>query len=580
MWAPISQASSRSIRAYELASWTLPARIDLISVPVRTRPASNVSSMLNSCRARRLSATVSSGIAPSCPIWVVCDRRGWVSMRRPVRAPERAHLKVRERGAQASTRAWPSTRDSRAQKRRSYSDRRFKLSHPQGVRLDGHLLRGGAATRTVDHCTSPPFVPDYRTRWSRVAQAEIASPGRGGRGSRIEQLDGLVESRVLAGSEVRRRGHDDIRDDPDVVDPGLVRRQPFCDRQLQRARLRQLDPLLDRALAERCLADDRRSPTIVEGAGDDLTGGGAPTVDEHDEADGGIGRGPGGLRVGRGVGLGLGSVGGLLPEQGPGAQELAGDAPCGGHVAAGVAAQVEDDLLPADSDVRLVNGVKLRSGVVGEASHADIADRPICEDLVDDLPLGDDAADDRHVERGLVAARDREDDRRVLRAADAVAGGVDGQAVERGTVDCQDCVASQEAGLLGRRTLDRADHDELAVRAEGRTRARRTGRILRSDLGPDTLELARQVLEPALVLLWRQVGRVRVAEAVDHPLDRATDERLLIDLAAGVAPLDRPIGVPERLELVGLGRRRARLLGRPLARSEEHTSELQSPCNL
>ena len=39
-----------------------------------------------------------------------------------------------------------------------------KLSHPQGVRLDGHLLRGGAATRTVDHCTSPPFVPGNRTR--------------------------------------------------------------------------------------------------------------------------------------------------------------------------------------------------------------------------------------------------------------------------------------------------------------------------------------------------------------------------------------------------------------------------------
>src|SRR2546425_2664670 len=114
------------------------------------------------------------------------------------------------------------------------------LSTAQGVRLDGHLLRGGAATRTVDHCTSPPFVPDYRTRWLRGAQAEIASSGRGGRGSRIEQLDGLVESRVLAGSEVRRRGHDDIPGDPDVVDPGLVRRQPLCDRQLQRARLRQL----------------------------------------------------------------------------------------------------------------------------------------------------------------------------------------------------------------------------------------------------------------------------------------------------------------------------------------------------
>src|SRR4051794_41717934 len=33
----------------------------------------------------------------------------------------------------------------------------------RGVRLDGHLLRGGAATRTVDHCTSPPFVPNHRT---------------------------------------------------------------------------------------------------------------------------------------------------------------------------------------------------------------------------------------------------------------------------------------------------------------------------------------------------------------------------------------------------------------------------------
>ena len=37
-------------------------------------------------------------------------------------------------------------------------------SHPQGVRLDGHLLRGGAATRRVDHCTSPPFVLANRIR--------------------------------------------------------------------------------------------------------------------------------------------------------------------------------------------------------------------------------------------------------------------------------------------------------------------------------------------------------------------------------------------------------------------------------
>jgi hypothetical protein len=44
------------------------------------------------------------------------------------------------------------------------------LTHPQGVRLDGHLLRGGAATRTVDHCTSPPFVPSNRTRCAGCVQ--------------------------------------------------------------------------------------------------------------------------------------------------------------------------------------------------------------------------------------------------------------------------------------------------------------------------------------------------------------------------------------------------------------------------
>ena len=47
------------------------------------------------------------------------------------------------------------------------------LTHPQGVRLDGHLLRGGAATRTVDHCTSPPFVPANRTRAVSSARAAM-----------------------------------------------------------------------------------------------------------------------------------------------------------------------------------------------------------------------------------------------------------------------------------------------------------------------------------------------------------------------------------------------------------------------
>jgi hypothetical protein len=53
---------------------TLPARIDLISVPVRTRPASTVSSIVNSCRAFRFSATVCSGISNSSERGMGSDR--------------------------------------------------------------------------------------------------------------------------------------------------------------------------------------------------------------------------------------------------------------------------------------------------------------------------------------------------------------------------------------------------------------------------------------------------------------------------------------------------------------------------
>ena len=87
----------------------------------------------------------------------------------------------------------------------------------------------------------------------------------------------------------------------------------------------------------------------------------------------------------------------------------------------------------------------------------------------------------------------------------------------------------------------------------------------RPDLGADPLELAGQVLEARLVLLRRQVRGVRVVERLDHAPDRAVDERLLVDVAAGVAVLDRVVRVPERLEGVGPARRRARLGVDPLA---------------
>src|ERR1035437_8150234 len=57
----------------------------------------------------------------------------------------------------------------RAHERRPSRTGVRKLHHPQGVRLDGHLLRGGAAT-TFRHCTSPPFVRGHRTRRPPYAQ--------------------------------------------------------------------------------------------------------------------------------------------------------------------------------------------------------------------------------------------------------------------------------------------------------------------------------------------------------------------------------------------------------------------------
>ena len=145
--------------------------------------------------------------------------------------------------------------------------------HPQGVRLDGHLLRGGAATRTVDHCTSPPFVPGNRTRCAcecKSASGAVARPGRraqrrpGGRPGRASRAP--CRARV----DVRRRAGSgsvdgDVRREPDLVDPALVRRQPLAIVSLNAPPSPELDPLLDGALAER-LSRRRASPGCGPGA--------------------------------------------------------------------------------------------------------------------------------------------------------------------------------------------------------------------------------------------------------------------------------------------------------------------------
>ena len=214
-------------------------------------------------------------------------------------------------------------------------------------------------------------------------------------------------------------------------------------------------------------------------------------------------------------------------------------------------------------------------GVVGEAGEPDVADGAIGEARRLDLGLDDDGAHDLDVERRAAVAHDREGDRRVLRAADRVPRRVDGQPVERRSPSIfVDDVARLQARLLGGRPGDRGDDREPAVRrpASCRSRSRPPRRRSRSSRRcPRTRPRARA--QAVLELLARQVQRVGVVERGDHALDRALDERLAVDVAAGVALGDGPVGVPERLEglrlVDGRARRQRRLAAERPARDEQ-----------
>ena len=127
-----------------------------------------------------------------------------------------------------------------------------------------------------------------------------------------------------------------------------------------------------------------------------------------------------------------------------------------------------------------------------------------------------------------------------------------------------------QAGLLGRRAGDRRDDDQPAIRPERRAALGPVGG-LRRDLRADALELAADPLQGVAVLVRGQVRGVRVAERLDHPADGALDDRLAVDLAAGVAVGDRVVRVPERPEGVVLADRRARLDARSGGPSSSRT---------
>src|SRR4029079_1179393 len=124
---------------------------DLISVPVSARPASSVSSMAYWWWARRLTATVLSGMEPSL---------GWKGKSRPYRPA---------------------------------------LSSLPREGVLAHRLGGGVTGTT--HCTPPPFVGPDASSHPVGAQCQLGrGPQPGEDGGRRRQLgDRTVEDRVLAG---------------------------------------------------------------------------------------------------------------------------------------------------------------------------------------------------------------------------------------------------------------------------------------------------------------------------------------------------------------------------------------------
>ena len=256
------------------------------------------------------------------------------------------------------------------------------LNHPQGVRLDGHLLRGGAATRTVDHCTSPPFVPGNRTRCARAsARAVSRASGRGaGRPRRSRAPVRRAPRAPCRGSGRCRaawlggRSTDDVGREPDVVDPALVGRQPARDRELERAALaRQLLPLLDGALAER-LSGRRASPARGPGARRRRSRSPRRCRRRSGTTSSIVGIGRDAAAAARRSRPGRRSR--PAPRRSaPSAMNWLAIVARRGDVAARVAAQVEDQLRPPGVEVRRERVLELVGRGVGEAGQPDVADR-------------------------------------------------------------------------------------------------------------------------------------------------------------------------------------------------------------
>ena len=138
---------------------------------------------------------------------------------------------------------------------------------------------------------------------------------------------------------------------------------------------------------------------------------------------------------------------------------------------------------------------------------------------------------------------------------------VEREPADRGAVDRRDDVAGEEACPLGRRIVD-GRHDVIRQSGPSVGQLSSPTRSCVPIVGADALELAAEDLARLPEVVRAHVRGVRVAERLDHPVDRAFDELLPVDLP-DVALGDRVPDVPERPEELGLGGRRARRRRRP-----------------
>ena len=342
------------------------------------------------------------------------------------------------------------------------------------------------------------------------------------------------------------------------------------DGQLERAALAgELLPLLDGALAERLLADERRPSGVLERAATiSLADALPPSMRQTTVRLGSVA-----TPSGEGVGRDLDALGVLLPEDRPRRDELARDR-------RGPRSRSRPGS-PRRSRISVVRPASTCAASASRRAVAPVSEKPVSRTYPTVpsarswLMTSCSWTTSRVIARsngGGVAALDRSASttepfgpRIRSRAPSTVRPSSEVPSVARMRSP------AQQPGLLGGRAGDRGDDHEPAVRPERRAALRAVGR-LRGDLRADPLELAADPLQALAVLVGGQVRGVRVAERVDHPPDGALDEDVAVDLAAGVAVVDRVVRVPERLERASsLGRACPGSVAGPAARASSRT---------